>query len=143
MGDMERAIGSSAGPRLRRLLSLATAGYAIALAVATHYPRPQEILVRLGAGGVTDKTQHVVAYTVLGLLAAATLASWNRWALRNLVLLLGVLALFGAIDEVTQPLFGRMADPADWVGDCVGIVAGLLVAAVGVAVVGFRQPASK
>ncbi|MFM8708287.1 MAG: VanZ family protein, partial [Planctomycetia bacterium] len=117
---MERAIGSSAGPRLRRLLSLATAGYAIALAVATHYPRPQEILVRLGAGGVTDKVQHVVAYTVLGLLAAVTLASWNRWALRNLVLLLGVLALFGAIDEVTQPLFGRMADPADWVGDCVG-----------------------
>lgn len=143
MGEVERARGSSIGLRLRRLLSLATAAYAIALVVATHYPRPQEVLLRLGAEGVTDKTQHVVAYTVLALLAAATVASWNRWTIWNGVVLLGALALFGALDEVTQPVFGRIADPADWVGDCVGIVAGVLAVAVCVAVVRSRQPASR
>jgi VanZ family protein len=143
MDPVQRSTNPFTGRRLRRLLALATAGYAVALVVATHYPRPQEILLRIGAGGVADKTQHVVAYTVLGLLAAATLASWNRLTFGNLVVLLGALALFGVFDEVTQPVFGRMADPADWVADCVGIVAGVLVAAVGVAVFGSRQPAAR
>ena len=65
--------------RLQRPLALATACYVFVLLAATHYPRPQEILERFGGNAPTDKTMHVVAYGVLGLLAAATLAAWGHW----------------------------------------------------------------
>ena len=32
---------------------------------------------------------------------------------------------FAAIDEVTQPWFGRFAEPLDWVYDLIGLAAGI------------------
>jgi len=126
--------------RLQRPLALATACYVVVLVAATHYPRPQEILERFGGNAPTDKTMHVVAYGVLGLLAAATLAAWGHWRLRNVFLVMVALALFGALDEATQPFFDRLADPLDWVGDCVGIVGGVLAVAVWIAARGWSRP---
>jgi VanZ family protein len=40
------------------------------------------------------------------------------------------LAAFGAVDEITQPLFGRTADVLDWAADCAGIAVGLLLVAI-------------
>jgi VanZ family protein len=142
MADVQQTIVPQPRRRLQRLLSMATAGYAIVLVIATHYPRPQEILLRLGAENVLDKTQHLVAYGGLGLLAAATLAAWGRWTLWNVFLLLAALVLFGVVDEVTQPLFARFADPLDWVADCAGLTSGVLAVAVGVALLGTVRPAS-
>jgi VanZ family protein len=133
MGDVEQAIVAPTSRWGQRLLFMATACYAVVLVVATHYPRPQEILQRVGAEHVFDKTQHLVAYGVLGLLTAATLASRGHWTFRNVLLLLTGLALFGALDEVTQPLFARFADPLDWGADCVGIAGGVLAVAAGAA----------
>jgi VanZ family protein len=36
-----------------------------------------------------------------------------------------LLAAWGAVDEVTQPLFGRFADSSDWVYDIIGSAIGL------------------
>jgi VanZ family protein len=107
-----------------RLLAAATGAYACVLVFATHYPRPEELL---GRHHPSDKTLHFLAYGVLAGLAAATLATTTRWLPRGIARLAAGLAVFGALDEVTQPLFSRAADPLDWVYDCIGIGAGLAI----------------
>lgn len=120
----------AAEPALRRLLrplAAVTAAYTAVLVFATHYPRPEELL---GPNPPSDKTLHLLAYGVLGLLAAALVAVSGRWAARNGAGLAAGLAVFAAIDETTQPWFGRSAEPLDWVYDLIGITLGIgLVAA--------------
>jgi VanZ family protein len=115
-----------------RLLAVATAAYTLVLVFATHYPRPEEFL---GANAPPDKALHFFAYITLSLLAASTLAMAGGWSARLAVSLGAGLAAFGIVDEVTQPLFARAAEPFDWVCDCMGIAAGLLLMAVAVAAV--------
>lgn len=119
-----------------QLLRAATFLYAVFLVVATHHPRPSELLGHRLPG---DKTLHVAAYTMLGLLVAAVAAARGGWSMRQAVVIIGGLALFGAADEITQPWFGRDGDPLDWVCDCLGIVAGVLVIAAAVAFVRWRR----
>jgi VanZ family protein len=109
-----------------RLLAAATGVYACILVFATHYPKPEELL---GRNPPSDKTLHFLAYGVLGVLAAATLATGGRWVARGIARLAAGLALFGLVDEATQPFFSRAADPLDWVYDCIGIAAGLGIVA--------------
>jgi hypothetical protein len=102
--------------------------YGLFLVIATHAPaRDVQFLVRAADYGLldSDKLLHVAAYGVLGLLAA--LAYGGRWrtASTAAVTLFGLLAVWGAVDEVTQPLFGRAADPSDWGCDLIGSVLGL------------------
>jgi VanZ family protein len=115
-------------PLIQRLFSLATAAYVCVLVYATHHPRPQE-LIGAGPGVPSDKSLHFIAYFVLGVLASATLAAWRRWTLGDVVGLALGLLLFAAADEITQPLFGRFADVADWFADCRGVLAGILAMA--------------
>jgi VanZ family protein len=115
-------------PFIQRLFSLATAAYVGVLVYATHHPRPQE-LIGEGPDVPSDKSLHVMAYFVLGLLSSATLAAWRRWTLGDVVALAVGLLVFGAADEATQPLFGRFADVADWFADCRGVLAGILAVA--------------
>jgi VanZ family protein len=117
---------------LARLLAWATAGYVCVLVYATHHPRPQE-LIGEGPGTPSDKSLHLCAYFVLGGLAAATLAAWRRWGARTAAVLTAGLFVFGAVDEITQPLFGRYADVVDWFADCAGGFAGVLAIAAIVA----------
>jgi len=35
------------------------------------------------------------------------------------------LAAWAVVDEITQPLFARAAEPLDWVCDCLGLAAGI------------------
>jgi VanZ family protein len=60
------------------------------------------------------------------------LAVWGagRWSRRAVVAVAIALAAFGAVDEITQPLFGRTADVFDWAADCAGIAVGILLVAV-------------
>lgn len=113
--------------RREPLWRLAFAAYALLLLVATHVPSP----VPLVAGGVSlDKLVHVAAYGVLGVLCLAWLRSTGAavgWPTRLAVL--ACLTLFGAVDELTQPLVNRVCDPLDGAADALG---------VGAAVVGDR-----
>ncbi|MEO2042818.1 MAG: VanZ family protein [Pirellulales bacterium] len=95
--------------------------YSVSLVVATHLPRVPQ-LVR---GPGVDKWLHLVAYGCQSILAMSVLYFTNRLVLKNVVLLVAILATFGAIDELTQPMFSRQAELLDWVADCVGIVFGV------------------
>jgi VanZ family protein len=106
---------------LRPLVAL-TIAYTLALVLATHYPEPEQLL---GPNPPSDKTLHLLAYGGLGLLAAAVLAASGRWSLRSLAGLATGLAAFAAIDEATQPWFGRSAEPLDWACDLAGLAAGI------------------
>lgn len=110
--------------RFTSLLLGLTGAYTVVLVAATHYPKPQELLEYSPVR--SDKTLHFIAYGVLGTLAASTLAAADRWHWRSLLAVTLVLLVFAALDEATQPLFGRYADPRDWCYDVVGLGLGLL-----------------
>jgi len=103
------------------------AAYAITLVLATHYPKPEQLLGRYGHA---DKLLHVVAYFLLAVFVATAVWGAGRWSRRTAVVVAIALAGFGAIDEITQPLFGRTADVLDWAADCAGISAGILLVAI-------------
>jgi len=123
---MTSAVEPDPWRRFARPLAAITAAYALVLVFATHYPRPEELL---GPNAPSDKTLHFVAYGLLGLLLAATVAARGRWSPRAAAIVLAGLAMFAVIDEVTQPLFKRQAEPLDWIYDVVGLTAGIAVVA--------------
>lgn len=108
-------------------LAALTAAYGVVLVFATHYPKPEDLL---GPNPPSDKTLHLVAYGLLGLLVTASLVAADRWSLRAAAAAFVGLAAFAAVDEATQPFFGRHADALDWVYDCIGLAAGSAAAAV-------------
>ncbi|MFN0054341.1 MAG: VanZ family protein [Planctomycetales bacterium] len=104
---------------MRRVLIV----YWMGMFVATHIPKiPRRLQVP-----VSDKWQHYAAYALLGWLVACCW-SWGRpvtW--QHLLAWMTLLAAYGAIDEITQPLFGREADWLDWRADVVGAASGLAI----------------
>lgn len=110
------------GALRQHAIAFATALYAAVLVVATHYPKPEEIV---GGRLPSDKLMHFLAYGLLGLLAALVLRSRGRLVGRFAPLLVAGLAAWAVLDEATQPLFGRHADPLDWVYDVIGLTVGI------------------
>lgn len=83
-----------------------------------------------------DWSLHFVMYGALGMLVfwargpAALESSGGRWSRRApafVALWLGVYALYGAFDELTQPYVGRHAEVRDWAWDMAGVALGLLL----------------
>jgi VanZ family protein len=107
-------------------LGFLAVAYAITLVLATHYPKPEQLLGRYGHA---DKLLHCVAYFLLAVFVAAAVWGAGRWSWRAAVAVAIALAVFGAGDEITQPLFGRTADVLDWAADCAGIAVGILLVA--------------
>lgn len=108
------------------LLTLLIAAVVVGL---THIPGPK--MPRVLQVRYLDKAEHIIAY---GLIAGFFLLSLKR-PVRPAVLLIGLaaLAVFGALDEATQPLVHRVASIWDYACDLTGIA----VACVVVAVAGF------
>jgi VanZ family protein len=123
---MSHAVEPAPSGRFFRPLACLSAAYTLGLVFATHYPRPEELL---GPNAPSDKTLHFIAYGLLGLAAAATLAASGRWSPRAATITLAALAGFAVIDELTQPMFKRQAEPLDWVCDVIGLAAGIAVVA--------------
>jgi hypothetical protein len=94
-------------PRLPRISFWAAALFALVMAILPHPPHVP--------GAPSDKVQHVIAFTTLGLLAAWAYA---RTSLAQLVLRL---SLFGAFIELLQaiPALHRDSDPVDWLADTI------------------------
>lgn len=101
--------------------------YAVLLLSATHAPRVPLTLTG-GDALPLDKLLHFLAYAVLAFLVAAGTPGLFRRPLVWAPLILGMVGLFGACDELTQPLFGRTADPLDWLANMAGAIAGLAMA---------------
>tara|TARA_Y100000385_G_scaffold29898_1_gene28136 strand:+ start:810 stop:1037 length:228 start_codon:yes stop_codon:yes gene_type:complete len=49
----------------------------------------------------------------------------DRLVLKHVVFLIVVLTTFGAVDELTQPMFHRQAELFDWLADCAGVLFGV------------------
>lgn len=99
--------------------------YWLFLFCATHFPK-----LELPGPRQSDKFYHFVAYAVLGGLAWLVRTTWkspaNAW---SGVLIFGLIALYAAVDELTQPIMGRSGDPYDWAADVAGAAVGMAVAA--------------
>ena len=103
------------------------------MATATHVPLtgvrlPEWRLVPV------DKVFHFTAYAGLAFLLSTTAAAiWTgtagkRWGhLLRYLAVLPVVALYGVIDELTQPAVGRTADSLDWLADMAGAACGLML----------------
>ena len=99
-----------------------TLAYWAFLAVVTHIPQP-----RLPGVPVGDKTSHLIGYGTLASMLYVTLwiARPRDWSLTWKIPL--ILFVYGALDEVTQPMFQRSCEFLDWVADA----AGALIAVAG------------
>ena len=112
--------------RKRRLLGITCSCfvlYSILLVVATHLP-----CACICTWAWCNKWLHFAAYGCQTALAMSVFHFTNRLVRKNGIVLIILLATFGAIDELTQPLFSRQAELLDWVADCVGIVFGVCLA---------------
>ncbi len=126
--DERRAKEAVFSPVFRRGgLAVLAVAYAVTLVLATHYPKPEQLLGRYGHA---DKLLHFVAYFLLAVFVAAAVWGAGRWSRRAALIVAIALAAFGAVDEITQPLFGRTADVLDWAADCAGIAVGILLVAI-------------
>ena len=112
--------------RIRTLVQVVLAGYLMILLISTHLPPSSPLLPNLPNN--TDKLCHFTAYATLAVLLASTwqLSAGERKA-RHLFLIWVVVAVFGALDEITQPPFHRDCDFWDWTADAIGAATGLLI----------------
>lgn len=102
--------------------------YWLALLTATHWPKVPGIDVP-----GKDKTLHAVAYAFLTGLLLSALTRQARLARGWPIALAAVtiVAVYGALDERTQPWTGRTCDLLDWTADMVGaasVALGYLIA---------------
>lgn len=106
------------------LVTLFLVGYWIVLFVATHVPSDFPLV----PPERTDKLVHFSAFFVLGgLLAAAWEFAAGRLTVRHLIAAWLVLAAYAAVDEISQPPFGRARSFDDWLADVTGVACGLLL----------------
>ncbi len=108
--------------------------YWMLLLVATHIPQvplPDDVVP-------PDYLLHFVAYAVLALLCAVAWSMRRALGLRELTVLVVLLATYGAADEWTQTPVGRDASVGDWIANLIGIVAGLLLYRVAASRIGRR-----
>jgi len=117
----------TAGPLARLAV-----GYTLFLVYCTHVPNPS---LPAGAAAAGDKTLHFLAYGALGGFTGLAVAARGGWTWRVAARLVGFLAAFAVVDEATQPLFSRHADPLDWGFDCIGLSVGAALVTAAVAVV--------
>ncbi len=81
---------------------------------------------------------HLLGYAILGSLLLIAMAK-RSWPLGKRILAAGVvLPIYGALDEITQPLVNRHASVVDWVFDVAGI-AGAIAIHVGICLLMARR----
>ncbi len=135
-------------PRFHRLIVWSVrAGlvlFWLAVFAATHMP-----VQHLPHSGVSnDKLQHLLAYAVLGGLLTSALATLRPWSWRLVLWAIAIAGAYGVLDELTQLLVGRTADPKDWIADVIGATLGSVMAGLGCEVVSrwtrkFQVPSAK
>ena len=101
------------------------AGFVLVLLTATHLP-PSSMLLLPEEHNI-DKLYHFTAYSILaGLLATAWQLSTGILTARHLRWAWCAVAIFAALDEITQIVVNRDCSIWDWTADAVGAACGLL-----------------
>ena len=117
------------GPQLllkeKTLLKCLLLFYWIVLSIATHIPVPGWV----PAMGMSDKTMHYFAFFSLAVLVWAGFVFDKKvnWFKPKVWFFLGILLLYGILDEVTQSFIGRGANLYDLAADIIGAAGGFLV----------------
>ncbi len=83
--------------------------------VATHLP-PKYV----SGLPTSDTVAHAIGYGGLTTLLVLSLASLGRPRGTRILLAMGILLAYGALDELTQPAFLRTASFSDWLADAAG-----------------------
>jgi VanZ family protein len=93
-------------------------------------------------GGEHDKIRHYVGFGGLG--GALWICAWSwRWpVVRSAAVVMGVLMVYAALDEITQPAVGRTCDFFDWVADMGGAATAVACLSVGQLVLARRTQAA-
>lgn len=123
-------MSDAAAPPLARLRALLTALCVVAFVIAfagTHLPGPQ-----VGTVGGPDKLLHALGYLCLGASLALALAARLASARVRVAWCCGVLTVYAALDELTQPLVGRDASLGDWLADVAGLLLSVVLVEVAV-----------
>jgi VanZ family protein len=108
------------------LLLAATAAYWLVMFVGTHLPGSI-----VHTSGHTDKLYHFGAFFGLTVLLGFCIGCFRAVRLRQYAGIIGGVACYGIVDELTQKLTHRTADPLDWLADVCGAIAGVLIFAAG------------
>ncbi len=109
--------------RRTMLVLAATAAYWLAIFVGTHLPGHV-----VHPSGHWDKVYHCGAFFSLAVLFCSSLACFRRLGIRHYAGVLGAIACYGIVDELTQTLaVNRSADPLDWLADMSGATVGTLL----------------
>lgn len=108
--------------RSTRLLGWLLLAYWVSILVATHIP--STVVPNLH---VTDKVEHFTAYGLLAMLLCGY--AWaKRWCIwRSTIYPVVIGAVYGAVDELTQPWFSRACDIRDWRADVIGTLLGVAI----------------
>jgi len=105
------------------LLSL----YWLSLFISTHTPPEQTPSLP----NHLDKVAHLGAYAVLAFLICLGVQLQSRsgrrmrFLSRTSLMIFGVCAIYGLVDELLQLIVDRDCSVADWAADCVGAVLGI------------------
>jgi VanZ family protein len=100
---------------VRVILWVICAAYWVALFTLTHLPRVPAVGQR-----VQDKLAHFMAYGVLAGVLYLVLWASKSPQKRAAYFVIAVTLLYGAMDEITQPLVGRSCELYDWLADAAG-----------------------
>jgi hypothetical protein len=123
----------------RRMLRGALCAYWVVLFIATHIPKIPKAL----DFNISDKGLHSGSYTLLSFLLAACWGNERSLTWRAAAGLLGLVAAYGALDELLQIPVGRHADILDWRADLLGGLTGIGVYALGAWIVTrLKKPAA-
>ncbi len=111
--------------RIRRLLIAVSIATWVAAFITTHVPGDM-----LPPDMPKDTPLHFLGYMGLSSLVLITMAVHGMGRLRHAIVLICVIVIYAALDEITQAIVNR--DPAfdDWLADTAGAATGIILAAV-------------
>jgi len=111
--------------RRQKLTIISLLFYWPTIFILSHIPIPQ--LVR--QAGLSDKTLHFLVYMILAFLLWFAVSPYRKvnWRGAAVWWVLGVLVLYGVVDEVLQHYVGRSCDVMDLLMDVAGALTGLLL----------------
>jgi VanZ family protein len=107
----------SAIPKLARIVLPI---YWLTILVLTHIPQS-----KLPLKQVSDKLAHFVVFTVLTALLWLALPAPKGSLVYKVLVVLAVVLIYGALDELTQPWFNRFCSLDDWFADAIGALIGV------------------
>lgn len=107
---------------LRRTILIICVTFWLAAFVATHVPMSTVPGVHVG-----DKTLHLVGYFLLTGAFLLAMITHGKLRPRRIVLAVAIMALYGAFDELTQPIVNRSAEWSDFLADLGGAALAVIV----------------